>query len=343
MKRFAFLMGVLSTFLLATPTQAWIQPCPGHFGFQAEYLYLYPCLDDPYFVIDASPGTILASSVAGERIDNSIGFKSGVRLEGAYALCDPCLDARVRWTYLQAREHDLETGRFYPTIGPTLIGFVLPIVGNAESKFNLNYHTLEGLVGKTVLGGCCNPFELVAQVGVQYSYANLSQAITYVAPAGFGDFAILVQEKSKFWGVGPELALDGAYDLFCLNKRCFPGTLSLTGRATATLLVSKMHAHYARQSLDTDVSVLLQDDFIDNDANWRIVPAWHLRLGLNYATRCLSCVATSLEIGYEFTSFSKALSTIVLYGQNSSNRGLSFTDYSDLGLHGPYAALSFVY
>lgn len=326
MKRIAYMMGVLSTLMLSTAAQGWLQPCPGQYGIQGEYLYLYPCLDDPFYAIDSIP---VSTNLSGNGIDNTFGFHSAFRLEGAYATCD-CIDLRLRWTYLKGKEHDQVSGN---DLFETYTDYTLsvPFDGFADSVNRLTYDTVEALVGRQFSAGCNLSF--LAHVGVQYSYIHSTQSIDY-----FNDTDDFSNQRlsSRMWGVGPELAFSGAYALCNLGNCLCQGNLSIVGRASASLLVSEFKSKISIGGLSDGVD---SPTLVENNKNWRVVPNWNIRFGLNYATRAFCCVNTALEIGYEVASFANAIAITRL--TDAETAGVSFTQYSDLGLHGPYAALSF--
>ncbi len=68
-----------SLFLMLSAGALFARPCPGGWEVDLEYLYLFPTVDDTYFVLDA-PAT--AGFPNGTRENNDFGFHSGFRVGG---------------------------------------------------------------------------------------------------------------------------------------------------------------------------------------------------------------------------------------------------------------------
>ena len=80
--------------------------------------------------------------------------------------------------------------------------------------------------------------------------------------------------------------------------------------------------------------------YTKNEIDWRCIPEWYLRLGLDYAF-CYRCFSGSIEVGYEFRTFFQTIGRLFYADDNAE--GASFNDYKNINFHGLYVALGFTY
>ena len=299
-----------------------------NWGFGAEFLYWLPSVDDTFFVIT---GANAAGNPQGKRENNDFRFRPGFRVEGVYSFaCNR--EFHVRYARLSTKQNKTISGAslFATHASPVLLEDNFEdFAGEAGSSLNVLYQNVEAIFVQQAWE-CC-PFDLYLFAGVQYAYIRLNEHINYTSSAG--PFAN-VDDKSRTWGVGPQFGVEFYYPI-CQLSTCFcPGNLSLAALTSGSLLASKIDS----KSFQTLTGETIVD--VNNDRTWRIVPTWNARLGLNYAT-CFSCFGAFLEVGYEFTTYLRALSRIEF--EDASAGGLTFDNYHNFDAHGLYVAVGFTF
>lgn len=317
------------SFLLGGSLLAYTHPCPGGWAFDAEYLLLFPTVDDTYFVFDSPVTTDFPN---GTRENNDFDFQSGFRVGGAYAFCDCGLEVQGYYTRLRATESKTVSGsHLWATIGrPDLVSNFEDYAGSASSDLDLLYQRADGFFAKKIF--CCCGWDFYVEGGIEYAFIRLREEIGYRNDEE--DVGVIFQ-KSRTWGIGPQFGFELDYAI-CQCSFCCPGTLSLVGASSGSILSSKTQ---------DKAQNLLNDEFADgvnfeDRHTWRLIPAWHARVGLNYAM-CFSCLNASLEVGYEFNTYIRALSRVEFPDDTAD--GLSFTNYINFDIQGLYVAANITF
>ena len=259
-----------------------------------------------------------------------------------YAFCDCMSDFRLAWTHLDSDQKDRvrrgEKTDLIPTVGhPDELdgqGYDL-----AASKIDFDFDRVEGVFGYRLLN--CGCLDLVMEFGLQYvrietkvkdKYIEFERVTDEAGKTTLGegiDRLDVYSARSCFWGIGPQIGFDLNY--------CLCGDFSFVATANWALLVGENETksflveNLQRERPDLDVDV-------KNACLYRIVPATHMRAGLNYGFDC-GCWDFNIEGGYQFYSYVRALDTIEFIDNNMEGRSLDI--YSDAGMHGPYVSLIF--
>jgi len=318
LKRFGFLM----LFLMGS-LSAYLHPCPGGWGLDAEFLYLFPTVDDTYFVSEGANG---AGHPTGPRENNDFNFTPAFRVGGAYAFCDCDREFQVYYTRLGAHQQKTVTGSGLfasLNIDGVALGSFTNYSGSAASDLHLLYQRVDAVF--TQQTGCLCGLDLYVEGGVEFAYMRLREHYTFHTSVELGPFLAHAHRTSRLYGVGPEAGIGFEYAL-CSFSAWYPGTLSLTGLTTGSLLSS-----YAKEDLFADNIAAGVTSDVNNHHTWRIIPALHTRVGLNYMSY-FSCFAAALEVGYEFNTYSRPFSV------TSAPASTISTDYRDLDLQGLYVA-----
>lgn len=294
-------------------------PMSACWEFEADYIYWLPSVDDTYFVIQGTN----ADFPNGNRINNDLGFNSGFRIGGGVQLCDCDKFFRVYYTRLRATRNHTVTGDFlFATVGrPDVVSNFEGYTGTASSHIDLLYQRVDAFFSQNVLCGCGFGVNLLA--GFEYSYRRWFDKIDYESAVNLGE----VTHKSRSWGIGPQFGFELNYDICEFACGCFPGNLSFVGYSTGSILANK-----AKTREDDSLGGALLLDVGDRHT-WRIVPAWHARVGLNYAT-CFSCFNAALEVGYEFHTYLRSFGRHVFPDDTAD--GLVFTNFHNFDAHGLY-------
>jgi major outer membrane protein len=269
------------------------RPDAGSLTITGEFLYLMPTTDDTTYVIKAP---VTQAFPSGPREDNEFGFHSGFRAGIGYELSDR-RGLRLNYTMLSAKESESAIGDFlWATVGRAdFTSFFENYTGTASSVLHLGYRRVDALFTKTWdLPG----LQLSLLAGVEYTALNLRQDYDYVSGAAVGS----VRERSRTWGVGPELGL--AVDFALLQGTAeSPGTLAVNV-VFATSLLSAQSA--SRQTNQINAATILN---VDDDPASRLLTALHGQIGLSY-NPVIAGLQTKFAIGYEFNSYLRGLTRI---------------------------------
>lgn len=299
-------------------------PSHGQWRVTGEYLYLLPTFDDSSFVIESPVSTAFPN---GSHKNNNFNFRSGFRVGGAYTFCDCNRELQVYYTNLNASQNKTVAGDFlWATIGrPDFTSNFENYAGTATSHLKLLYQTVDAFYAQQITSSCGLDFS--ALLGIEAAEIKLHEDYTYVSADDTG----VVHNHARIEGIGPQLGFGLNYDVF-ENRGCnCPGKLSLNVFASSSLLATK-----SKTSAENVLNDVIDLDVSDS-SSWRVVPALHARVGLNYETQ-FACVDTSLEIGYEFSSYFRALSRLGFPDDTAD--GLAFKNYYNFDVQGLYVALS---
>lgn len=165
---------------------------------------------------------------------------------------------------------------------------------------------------------------LIFKGGAEFAYIRLNEDDFYLRSQGF----LEVGQKSKIWGIGPQLGIEVDYNFWRLPCQC-PGSFSLVASTSGSILASKAH----QQFTSVVNAVLIQD--VDDEDTWRLIPAWHARLGVNYQA-CIFYYRASLEVGYEFHTYLRSFTRIGF--PDNLETSLCYTNYCNFSMQGFYAA-----
>lgn len=292
--------------------------------FEGTYLYLLPTIDDSYFVIKSPASTTFPN---GTRENNKCRFHSGFRAGAIFAPQDFCgRQFRGYYTHLSTEQTETVKGNFlWATLGsPDLSSSFENYAGEASAKFHFLYQRGDILFSQKIFR--CKKMDFYFQGGAEFASINFHEDYRYQSTTNLG----LIKQKSKTWGVGPQVGIEFDYAIYHFNF-CCPGDLAFVACASGSLLAAKTHAdvlNILNSSRDLDIK----------DKNTcRIIPAWHARFGLNYAARVCG-FAGAVEVGYELNSYSRALSR-VLFTDDIAN-SLSNNEYFNFDAQGLYVTVS---
>ena len=317
---FCFLM--LNSMLFATS-----RPLPCQFSVTGEWLCLNPIVDNTAYVIDnAIEGVLIGFPQIGPRKEHELDYHSGFRVQGMYALSDCYRDIRFAWAHLDVNDTASVSGPFlHPTKGYHQFT-VGEYSGSAISKIDFDFDRVELLFGHRFIN--CYGLEAILEAGLQYAKIETKQHITYAPTRGFDH---IVNTDSRYWGVGPQIGLNLAYDVFS----CF----SVVGVANGALLVGNSEM----RNVIGDRTAITVDTKSDDIR--RLVPSFQMRAGLNYSF-CLACFTFDFEGGYEFLAYLHPLANSIGWFNNFGPNdlpGSSAEYYSNTHLHGPYLSVTLAF
>jgi len=315
---------VVVLLLIGTTVFAHRQPCPGGWAIEGSYIYLLPSVDDTYFVISGPEASL---GVAGTRINNDFGFNSGFRVGGAYAFCTCDRQVQGYYTRLRAQQSKTISGDHLWATGVGAF-FSIPsdFAGVASSNNTLLYQRVDGFLDQKLL--CCCGVNVSVLAGMEYSYFKFHQEVDYTV-TNTAQFAA-ANNVTKTWGVGPQLGVCGDYDICKLEGSC-PGVLSFNIFTSGSFLASKTSTRIGQTASFVD---------INDEASWRLITAFHTRLGFNYATR-FSCFGVSLEAGYEFNTYLRNATKLIVGDEDVfSATGINYYDFDVQGL---YLSAAFIF
>lgn len=297
------------------------QPCPESWRISADFLYFLPTFDDTYFVIDSGISTTFPN---GKRLNNDFNFKPGFRVGAEFTCCETRRGLQAFYSHLSASQNRTVTGpHLWGTLGrPDLSSSFENYQGSASSNLSMLYRNAELNYTQRILRSRGLFFYI--QPGIEYAYLRLHE--TYEYDLDLVDVSGEIEQKSRGWGVGPQIGLGIDYKfwqgaLTCSSTHAISGTSLFSGSILMGRGKIKNH-----QVLNDDTLLNVRDEH-----TWKTIPALHARLGLNYIIDA-SCFGFSLGVGYEFNSYIRALSRVVFPDDVAD--ALCSTSYYNFDLQG---------
>jgi hypothetical protein len=297
----------------------------GQFGVWGEYLYFRPSIDDTYFVIDSPVDTTFPN---GNRIHNDPHFRSGYRVGASYSFCDCNSELLIAYAHLGIKRSKTVDGAFlWATEGRADLASIFEgYAGSATSDLRFTYQRLDALYSQEVYN-CCG-LDFAVQVGIEAAELRYREEVGYASALALGE----VFQRSRTEGVGPQVGFALGYDLF--SNDC-QGTLALKVLTSGSLLAAdtRSKAENFLTPVGGATATLLD---VRDRRTWRVIPALHTRVGLNY-DMAFECLSANIEVGYEFSSYLRAL-TRTDYPDDVAD-GLSRNHYDNFDVQGLYVAL----
>lgn len=309
---------------------AHLHPGPGKFGVTAEYLYFMPSFDDTYFVVDSSDAALLV----GERLNNDFDYRSGYRIGAAYGFCGSCQRTlEVTYSHLNGSHNRNVAGTdLFATIGPAdLVSGFESYEGVASASNSIQYNRVDGLFAQSVFDCCGTNVHFL--FGLEWASLHLNENYAYTSATLLGELS----QKSRAWGVGPEVGFEVDYAFFECNQGCMPGTVSLIVKSTASLLSARSYTSIGAVTTTIPGGIVTILDDLTDENTWRVIPALHARIGLGFDTNVCGW-GSSFEIGYEYSSYIRGFGRATLPDDVAD--GLVITQYNNYDLQGLYVSAS---
>jgi len=312
-------------------------PCPDNWRLSGDFLYLLPTFDDTYFVIESSAPTTFPAYT---RKNNDFGFSPGFRVGAEYAFCDTRREFQVFYSHLNSTEKKTVTGaNLWATVGdPDLTNSFDGYSGSASSNLNVMYQHLDLNFSQQALTSYGMRFYV--QPGLEYAYLRLRERYTYTSELIAPSTTARIDEKSQFWGVGPQIGLVLDYNFLHQALSCSAThAFSILTQFSGSLLVGQAKTKNYQTGKFGSFPLLTYVDTQDQHAI-RTIPALHARVGLNYNISG-TAAGGALEIGYEFNSYLRGLARTIFPDDLAD--GLCETNYYNFDVQGLYvsAKLSF--
>lgn len=306
------------------------ESCPDAWRFSGTYLYMMPTLDDTFFVIDSSSSTTFPS---GTRKNGNFNFHSGFRVGAEYAVCEDNRSLQAFYTRLSADQKHKVSGDFlWATQGkPDLTSSFENYAGSASSNLHLLYQRLDLNLSQQFVNA--KGIYLYLQPGVELAYLRLNEHYRYHIEGTTTTGS--VHQKSKVEGVGPQLGLSMDYNIYQGSYNpTVSHALTFNGLCSGSLLMSYSKAK-GNQVL-SDATILNVHDA----KSWRMVPALHARVGLDYIVMG-SSVGFSLGVAYEFNTYIRGFNRVLFVDDVADAQ--SFSNYNNFDVQGlsVTASLSF--
>lgn len=296
-------------------------PAPGEWEVSAGPVYLKPSSDDSYFVIEA-PSSFTRPT--GTRLRNDSDYHLGYRIGLAYQFCG--CDSSLRFEYTNLRDTHTRTvgGNFLWATGAgsadLLSGFE-NYAGSAASTVKYNWNRFDALYVQNFFN-CCR-FDLDWVGGLEIANLRHQSTSTFASADNTGTVFL----NSKVIGAGPELGLSGSYTFYESCNPCCPSRFLLNLASSASLLLSTSSTRH--------FEVLNNAAFlnVNDQTTWRVIPALHAKVGLQYETR-LFCLDTVFSLGYEFHSYIRGTG-YTSYSDDVAD-ALAVSGYNNFDVHGVY-------
>jgi hypothetical protein len=324
MKRLLQLLGLCVVSLTSMRAEAFMNDANSccnqpQWALQAELLYLKAETGDTGFVSQTQVSTVQFNDT---RVLNDSDYKPGFRIEADWMMCD-CNTLQLRYVHLNNTHRRTVSG----TLSPLVILESTPpgdfFVGStASSQISVNYNAGDIVWDRYLFNGC--DFDLSFMMGLHVAAVKYKEAVdVFFGGVTVGPFATGVWE-TQFWGIGPEIGFKAHYMLPWICN------LSLAGDFRGALLAGRTAPIFESRAVTLTKR--------HNDPNhWGAVPAIDARLGFNYAWNCW-CFNSNIEVGYEMIWYSRVIDKVLATSTIVPTTAESF---SNLSMHGPYAALRF--
>ncbi|MCB1114033.1 MAG: hypothetical protein KDK62_04690, partial [Chlamydiia bacterium] len=303
LSRLALLTGVCTGALITNGSLS-----GGQFSLTGEYLNLKPTVDDTNFVIDNDGGFVSNFApyplIAGERRNNDFGYNPGYRLKAAYDLCECDASLSASYSYLKATtSKEVFSTVLSPSIGqPLFVQDFYAFEGVATSHNMARYRSADALYNQLVYSDC--GLHVGVFLGVEATEIKFRQKAEYLTDE---DDVGTVIYRCKTEGIGPKLGFNLYYPIFSLDCCYLPGEFGLNVRGSGSLLYSRTKTRAFNDAVnDTEETATLYMD-VNNEKTRRFIPVLHSRIGISYDFE-LGCRAAMIEVGYEFTSYLRAIS-----------------------------------
>lgn len=306
-------------------------PSPDHYRITGEFLYLLPTVDDTYFVLNSGSSTTFPN---GERENNDFSFSPAFRVGIEIAACDKKRELEAFYARLSTTQNSTIAGtNLWGTLGrPDLLRSFQNYTGTASSDLHLLYQNAEVNLSHQIANNYGT--YLYVKPGVEFAYFRLHENYAYQITGGaLGT----IEEKSKTWGVGPQIALGLDCNLYQGNISCnTQHALSVTSSFAGGILMSRgATQHFQVLSGDTSKAGTMLDTH--DEFTWKTIPALHARMGLNYLIQTTAC-GIALGVGYEFNTYIRAL-TRTSFPDDVAD-GLCTTDFYNFDVQGLYVSAS---
>lgn len=318
----------LLTFILASTCavlSADYTPSEEQITLEGQFLYLKPSFDDTYFVINA-PTT--NSFPNGKRKNNDFDFQPGFRVGGSYAFCNCNRDIEVYYSNINSNKTKTVTGDYlWATLGhPDFFSAFENYSGTAVSALKISYQSADGLMSQKIFDCRCSDFSVL--FGLEAFQLRMKENYVYTSDTYTG----YIHEHTRTRGLGLEIGFALNYGLYEGNCGC-PGRLSINVFSTGSLLAAQGNNSIDETFLANDGSESYTPIDVSNSDTWRMVPAFHARVGFNYELP-ISCFNVAIEVGYEFNSYIRALSKDIF--PDDVFDSLSFNNFYNFDLQGLY-------
>lgn len=294
-----------------------------------EYLYYMPTVDDTSYVIKSPVSTTFPN---GKRHNNDFDFHSGWRVGVGHTFCDCNGELALAYTQLEYNQSNHITDDFlWATVGRADFANAFEnFSGTASSKLDLRYQRIDALYSQPVFNDCNCGFNFAVQFGIEAAQLRLKERNTYVSGQGSVATVGLFEQYSKADGIGPQIGFAFDYELY---RGCgaLPGVLTFNVVSSGSLLAAETRVH-SFESLNEII-----DLDVKNSKTWRVIPAIHARVGLNYDLQ-IACTDASIGFGYDFSSYLRGL-TRVGYPDDVAD-SLSYNNYYNFDVQGLYVSVT---
>ncbi len=263
------------------------------------------------------------------------GFKAGLGINFDH----DGWDVLARYTYFSTSSFDTTSVEppsvIFPQIGDGTLGS--PSVSldqgvgyclKATSDISLDYDNVDLDIGRNYF--VSHNLSFRPSVGLQATWLKTQQKVNYTGGNnlvfsedytiyGAGINSLYVRERSRYWGMGPRLALD--------SKWYLTNGFSIFGNGSASLLYGLFHNFTRNWYSANDNKVYLKDNF------HRFVPNANISLGLSYDTYvCNDKQHVGVSLGYETQYYWRANQTIQIAAEDNTMYGVMSEDISFRGV-----------
>lgn len=223
------------------------------------------------------------------------GFELGIRY-----VFPNCLDndVHLNWTHFYSKTSDTTVapnGNFF--LGPDyLIGPPGSTVRRANGAVQFHYDVINLDFGQYI---DYKHLKLRLFAGISNPYLGEEIKTTFSGVGSFGAFSMLQDVDINFRGLGPRIGLGGLYDIGC--------GFGVVGEGAAAAVIGSL-------STKTDFTGNAErgshnnHQFLKDQTTTQTIPAFDIKLGLNYKYAVPNCMNVTATLGYQAAVYVNAIS-----------------------------------
>ncbi|MCF7851845.1 MAG: hypothetical protein K9M07_01235 [Simkaniaceae bacterium] len=242
---------------------------------QLGFVYEQPRIGGTQFAIKSNtPSTSSRTLEDVSQIDANWSF--GIVAGLGYKVPERMWDCSLDYMYLKNTTNAQANSGLLSSVLPVKAKFniiddstLLTSVGRAKSDFNFVLNSLDATASNPFF--VQEKFSFGFKGGVRTQWLSLKQNTTYSGGSALGVNSVYVNDKSRFWGIGPTGSLNNMWDL---------------GKGFSIFTNSGLSLLYAKFKVYQDqiYSVQTNADYYTSNSFGRIVPELDFNIGLAYGS-----------------------------------------------------------
>lgn len=246
--------------------------CWGNFWVSGDLLYLRGCEEG--FGCDFGTTSITTTVSSGKVItgiveddeDLDFDWDIGYRVGAGYGFASSCWDTAVYWTHFNENGTGDDDGN--------------------HAKWRLRFNEVDAVLGYKLKYGSCftlRPFFGARYARIRQSISTHLETTVLIAATGASSTVISTRDdRERFWGAGPLLGFEGAFDLGC--------GFSVYGNLAGNLL----YGEFKNEFNDSDVFAAAINNCLSSSESCSVLKGIDAGIGVRYEM-CYGILQLGLE------------------------------------------------